>query len=377
MLSSFRKLLQVIAVLVAVPGGEASPKHKDKDPKDNGPVKASTVHMRLIDQVDVPAQVSGVLIAIPGKEGRLVVENDLVAQIDDSDAVLAAARAQLDLEIATTKAASALKLETAKNDLSESRFAKIRAEYDLEAATRLAQNEAPIRYAKQSLDVASAHLKRALNSRKALAASVSENEIDNLQLQVEKSKYESDQADYQLGIARLTERVKKSEIDSLDLSIFKSDLAVQQAEEDAQVAALTKKVKQNELAIVERDLHRRKIMAPIAGMIVQVYHRRGEWVQPGEKVLRILRLDRLRAEGFVPVKELERDLMDSPVRVKVSLPGKPDAEFPGKVVFVSPEIDTVNSQVRIWAEIDNPTLELRPGLRAEMSIEPKAEKKQR
>jgi multidrug efflux pump subunit AcrA (membrane-fusion protein) len=367
MLTSWERLLVLAAGLLAWPTGESPPKVKDV-------VNASTVHLRLIDQVDVPAQVSGLLIAIPAREGQLVAENDLVAQIDDSDAVLTAERARLDLEIAQTKAASSLKVTVAKNALSESRFAKIRAEFDLEAAKRLAENEAPIRYARHSLDVAAAHLKRAMNSRKTLTSSVSENEIDNLQLQVEKSKYEAEQANYESGIARLTESVKKSEIDSLDLSIVQSELAVQQAEEDAQVAALTKLVKQNDLATVERDLDRRKIKAPLAGMVVQTYHRRGEWVQPGEKVLRILRLDRLRAEGFVPAKELERDLMDAPVRVKVSLPGKPETEYAGRIVFVSPEIDTVNSQVRIWAEIDNPKLELRPGLRAEMSIEPQAKK---
>jgi multidrug efflux pump subunit AcrA (membrane-fusion protein) len=358
----------VAAGLLAWPGRDDGPKHKDV-------VKASTVHLRLIDEVEVPAQVSGVLIAIPAKEGQLVAENDLVARIDESDAVLAADRAKLDLAIAEKKAASSLKVEVAKNALIESRFAKIRAEFELEAAKRLAENDAPIRYAKRSLEVASSHLKRALNSRKTLAASVSENEIDNLQLQVEKSKYEAEQAEYDLDISRLTERVKKSDVDSYDLTIVQSELAIQQAEEDAQIAGLTKRVKQNDLATVERDLNRRKITAPLAGMVVQVHHRRGEWVQPGEKVLRILRLDRLRAEGFVTSKDLERDLMDAPVRVKVALPGKPEAEYPGRVVFVSPEIDSVNLQVRIWAEIDNPKLELRPGLRAEMTIEPKPGKR--
>lgn len=359
-----------VAALLAWPGADGTQKEKDKDT-----VKASTVHLRLIDQVEVPAQVSGVLVAIPAKEGQLVAENDLVARIDESDAVLAAQRARFDLEIADKKAASSLKVSVAKNALTETRFAKVRAELELEAAKRLAENEAPIRYARRALEVATAHLKRAQNSRKTLAASVSDNEIDNLQLQFEKSAYEAEQADYELGIARLTERVKRSDIDSLDLSIIQSELAVQQAEEDAQVAGLTKQVKQNDLSMVERDLDRRKITAPIAGMVVQVHHRRGEWVQPGEKVLRIVRLDRLRAEGFVQTKDLERDLTDAPVRVKVALPGKPETEYAGRIVFVSPEIDTVNSQVRVWAEIDNPRLELRPGLRAEMTIEPKSVKK--
>ena len=42
----------------------------------------------------------------------------------------------------------------------------------------------------------------------------------------------------------------------------------------------------------------------------------------------------------------------------------------GKIVFVSPEIDPVNAQVRVWAEVENPDLSLRPGLQAEMIIDP-------
>src|SRR5436853_331436 len=99
MLTTIGKLLLLAVGLLAWPPGDGGPKDKDKD-RDKDVVKATTVHLRLIEQVDVPAQVSGVLIAIPAKEGQLVAENDLVAQIDDSDAVLAIDRAKFDLEIA-------------------------------------------------------------------------------------------------------------------------------------------------------------------------------------------------------------------------------------------------------------------------------------
>jgi multidrug efflux pump subunit AcrA (membrane-fusion protein) len=267
-----------------------------------------------------------------------------------------------------------LKVTVARNAMTEARFAKDRAELEFEAARRLAENEAGVRYAKRAVDVASAHVRRARDSRKALAASVSDAELDNLQLQLDKSQMDAEQADYELTIARLTQRVKKSDLDSLELAEAQKQLDVRQAEEDSQIAELTRQVKQNDLAQVARDLERRKITAPLAGMVVQIHHRRGEWVQPGEKVLRILRLDRLRAEGFVDSRELEHELLDARVKVRVALPGKPEAEFAGRVVFVSPEIYPVNSQVRIWADIENPKLELRPGLRAAMIIESKSGK---
>jgi macrolide-specific efflux system membrane fusion protein len=43
-------------------------------------------------------------------------------------------------------------------------------------------------------------------------------------------------------------------------------------------------------------------------------------------------------------------------------------EFSGKVIFVDPEIDPINAQVRIWAEVDNQGLRLRPGMRAKMTL---------
>jgi len=61
-------------------------------------------------------------------------------------------------------------------------------------------------------------------------------------------------------------------------------------------------------------------------------------------------------------------LQDWQVKLTVDLPGEPGAEFPGTVVFLSPEIDPVNSQISIWVEIDNEDLRLRPGMRAKMTI---------
>jgi multidrug efflux pump subunit AcrA (membrane-fusion protein) len=53
----------------------------------------------------------------------------------------------------------------------------------------------------------------------------------------------------------------------------------------------------------------------------------------------------------------------------VDLPEKGASTFKGKVVFVSPEINPVNGQARVWAEIDNASGLLRPGLRPQMKIQ--------
>src|SRR5262249_9809728 len=110
---------------------------------------------------------------------------------------------------------------------------------------------------------------------------------------------------------------------------------------------------------------------PLTGVVVQIFRRKGEWVEPGDKVVRVLRIDRLRVEGFVAARDLHRDLHGAPVTVTATLPGRNQVEVRGKIVFVSHEIDAVTQQVLVWAEVDNPgpQFTLRPGMKAAMAVE--------
>lgn len=211
---------------------------------------------------------------------------------------------------------------------------KERAAVEREIAASEAKNDVRVRFAKKSLQVAQAELQRATESVQKYDKSVSETEIDHLRLTAERSALEVEQAQHEVQIARLTAKLKQTEMD-----------------------------------LATASLERRRIVAPAAGMVVQVYPRAGEWVQPGQKVLRLVQIDRLRVEGFVSASQIEGPLVGSPVRFVVDLPGKKAAKFAGEMVFVSPEVDPVNGQVRVWAEIDNRDLVLRPGLRGRLTIQ--------
>lgn len=216
----------------------------------------------------------------------------------------------------------------------EVRLAEDRVKTELEIARRKAQNDVNVRFARKSVEVAKAELNRGLESLAKYAKSISDSEMDRLRLTLQRTVLE-----------------------------------VEQAQHDLDVAGFTQRIKENELQVAQRKVQRRKVVAPLDGVVVQVNRRRGEWVEPGETVLRILRIDRLRAEGFLSVSAVRGDLRDRPVVLTVDLPGEPKAEFPGKVVFLSPEIDPVNAQIRVWAEVENRGLRLRPGMRAKMTIE--------
>jgi macrolide-specific efflux system membrane fusion protein len=216
-----------------------------------------------------------------------------------------------------------------------------KAQYERDIAAKDAANDVQVRFTRKSQEVAQAELRRAIESIEKYRKSVSETEMDRLRLVAQRATLEVEQAELNLDKAKLTYDLKT-----------------------------------NDLKIAERTIERRKVLSPLDGMVVQINRRRGEWVEPGAAVLRVVRINRLRAEGLLNARDLRGDLLGRRVALNVTVPGSGESQFTGQVVFVSPEINPVNNQVRIWAEIDNPQLLLRPGLSGTMTIEPAAAAKQ-
>jgi macrolide-specific efflux system membrane fusion protein len=216
---------------------------------------------------------------------------------------------------------------------TEARTAAERAEIELAIAAKNAENDVNVRFAEKSVEVARAELRRSTQSVQKYPKSISESEMDRLRLVVQRA-----------------------------------ELEVEQAEHEFEIAAFTQRIKENECRAAREKVERHRIVAPLGGVVVQVSRHAGEWVEPGETVVRILRLDRLRAEGFLDARCVAGDVEDWRATLTCDLPGEPGAKLPGEVVFVSPEIDPVNSQVSVWVEVDNEDLRLRPGMRAKMTI---------
>lgn len=340
-------------------------------PEPSRGIRAESAYVRLIDQVDVPSQAAGVLSLIAVREGAIVSAESLLANLDDVDAALAVERAQFDLDVARRQAENQALIEAARTAISEAESARDKARLEEDIARQKAESDITVRYSRKAATVAQAELERAVAARKEVRDSISQNEIDHLQLALDKATLETEQAEHDQRVAALQSRVKHAEVGGLELALRRKELDLKQAAHEQEIAVIGQRVREHDLTVARRELERRRIKAPLDGVVVQIHRRKGEWVEPGEKVLRILRLDRLRAEGFVQSKEVRRDLVGLPARVTVTLPDKGKADFQGTVVFVSPEIDPVNGQVLVWAEVDNPAPDfvLRPGMRATMSIE--------
>jgi macrolide-specific efflux system membrane fusion protein len=216
----------------------------------------------------------------------------------------------------------------------QARVAKERATIEVEIAEEKSKNDIDLRYARKSSEVSQAELERALDSVKRFPRSISQTEVDRLKLAAERA-----------------------------------ELQIEQADRDQRVARLTSRLKANELEAATIELERRKIAAPLSGMVVEVYRRPGEWVNPGDRVLRMLRLDKLRVEAFLNARQVSRKLVGAPVSLATELAGREET-FEGEVVFVSPEVEPVTGQFRIWAEVRNREALLSPGLSGTLTINP-------
>lgn len=217
----------------------------------------------------------------------------------------------------------------AKLDARQAELDVARAKLEAAQAAAKANNRTKVEYAEKSLAVANAELRRSQESIEQFAKSISQSQLDVEQLTVEKLALEKKQAEHELELDRL---------------------ASQQKEQELAAAAL--------------KLEQHLVQAPFAGTVVLVRGRVGEWLEVGAPVVRLVAVDTLRAEGFLAVEEAAGELVGQNVVFRSENGGSAK----GTLKFVSPEMDAVTRQVRVWAELDNHEGKLRSGEQGTLEI---------
>ncbi|TWT42988.1 Efflux pump periplasmic linker BepF [Thalassoglobus neptunius] len=221
----------------------------------------------------------------------------------------------------------------ARQEDSSARIDVERAESQLRMAHFASQNDLEYQLQLKARDIARSELERAEESRKQYAKSVSQSEIDRLKFALDETELKIEQAKFQQEMKRLEAQLRE-----------------------------------DELAIAQNKLARRELRSPVSGMVVEVNYQPGEWIQPGEPIARIVRVDRVRAEGLIPASVV-RVRRGQPASVSFILDDGTESVHSGIVTFVDPEIDPITEQVRVQAEIENTNGTLRPGQHPRMTIE--------
>ena len=219
------------------------------------------------------------------------------------------------------------------NTMSQAELSKAQKEFDM--AKLDAESDVDLEFSKRSIEVAEAELERALRSNRRRPGVVPQTELDQLSLIVKKTIAEKDKTEFQMQMRAMNRDVRQIELD---------------------------------IERLKNEFH--QIQSPMAGMIVEVYRRQGEWVETSEPVARLIRLDTLKTEIKLPADQALDNLMGAVATFYPALESSSLQEsYPGKVTFIYPEANPVSSEVRVWVEIENENLKLIPGLTGRVEIQ--------
>jgi macrolide-specific efflux system membrane fusion protein len=157
------------------------------------------------------------------------------------------------------------------------------------------------------------------------------------------------------------------EVDRLKLVRDRANLEIERSLHAKEISRLELTKMEIEHRQLQDMLDKHTILAPVSGMVVAVEKRAGEWVEPGTVVLRVVEIDRLRIEGFIKAEQADPNLINTDAKVELQISGK-TFETTAKLVFISPEVNPINSQVRVFLDLDNRDGRFRPGLRPKVWI---------
>ena len=211
----------------------------------------------------------------------------------------------------------------------------VTAEKELGIAQLAAENDIDLRFAKVSSEVNQRVLERSKAANRQYAKAISKTEIERLRLELERSKLSAEQAARTGKTNILTQQLKRAQVD-----------------------------------MAEIQLASRTITAPNSGLVTEVLTHKGEWVNAGQPVARIVSTDKLRFTGFVDSREILPSAISDKATLEIQTGTGPSSKLERsvKVTFINPEIDPASGLFEIRAEVDNSDQQLFAGLKSKLKI---------
>lgn len=320
----------------------------------------------LIRQAEIAARETGMLKTVAVKAGEKVAAGTLLASLDDELQELAVREAELNVRIAELKADNNLPVETAKAQVREAELEKAKLEIAVKISQTTAGSDVSVRLAEKNREVAQFELNRAQKAKDAFSGSVSNAELNRLQVLFDQRTLEIEKAREDRTVAGLKPEADQAAVLQQSETVARTQLLTSEREQEQHVARTNLEVARNELALARLQLDRRRLTAPFSATIVSIERQTSEWVEPGTSVMRLIQLDQLRVEGFVDADVATRMMPGQKALIRFA--GEPLPAVNGVVTFISPEIDAVNQQVQVWAEFANEDHRVRPGLVANMEL---------
>lgn len=186
---------------------------------------------------------------------------------------------------------------------------------------------------------------------------------------------------------RFAGAVPESELDKQRLVVAESELAIEKAVQSQRVAVATAEEKRAAAEVARIQLRQLDVRSARPGVVTEVAVVEGEFREPGAPLVRITTMDPLRVECFIDGGSFDASLVGKSVQFEPTGLSEQhvasNRKYSGQVTFVSPELNAVNGQTKLWAQIANPDHSLPSGVRGRLRVltqnataqDPAAEKK--
>ncbi len=127
----------------------------------------------------------------------------------------------------------------------------------------------------------------------------------------------------------------------------------------------TKEMERLDYLIAKESLERRSLRAPTRGIVSSLIKQKGESVQANDPVLRLCDLSKIQFVTNVPYTQTASLREGSLVKLNVGFNPVP---LQGRIVFISPVVDSASGLREIKIDLINPSREMRPGVPASLEL---------
>ncbi len=334
------------------------------------PLSVDRVFVKHIQMIQVPATQPGALKEILVKEGEFVRKGQVLARLKEEAVQLTRQRVATKLRIAEKQSQDETLVLSANKRLEQAKQALKQNAMELEIEKQLAANQLKVQAAEQAQALAANELRRAEQAKRDFNDSVSQSELDNLKLAQQRTTIDAQQAAFEQNISKQRAAAAAEAYKATELSVEQLGIEADHATAMQVIHQLQADLSRVELAEAELAIEQHQLRAPLDGIVLEKYRDVGEWLEAGAAVVRILRLDRLRVEGYLPIRGIRFELAGARVSLRIEAESQQILEFEGQITFVNPQVDSVNGDVMVWAEFDNPNYRAKPGLQGKMLIHP-------
>jgi RND family efflux transporter MFP subunit len=335
------------------------------------------------DDAQISAQVAGKIRAVYIKDGDTVSQGQVVATMDSENleqqamqarASLASAMAQLSQASANARLTPSRSSAAVRQAEATLRSAKSQLQKSLNGARpeEREQAENNVRAAKSNFETAKKNLER-------VRLLVKEGALAGSQLDTALNTYESTMTQYENSVQALKliqNSVRPEDIQTAREQVRQAEQALESAKSSKrldvvlldQVNGARAQVNsaRAQVQVAEKNLRDASIRAPFSGRIYGRPLQAGVVVGSGTPIARLVGGSGVYFEGQAPSDKI--GLIREGTSVSVSVDGMPGSTFPGKVVSISPQGDSVGRLFNVRIQFAQVSTGIRPGMFANGSV---------